>query len=55
MKHSHLLSTFSTLALGSSLFAAEKLELQPKDHVAIIGNALTERMLPASWDRLLFL
>ncbi len=37
------------LAAGLPLPAAEKLELKPGDHVAIIGNALADRMQHDGW------
>ncbi len=47
MKLSQLISTICVSALSSSILAAPpvKLELAPGEHVAIVGNALADRML----------
>ena len=47
MKRHPLATAFSFAALCTSLTAAPpaKLELQPGEHVAIVGNALADRML----------
>ena len=39
----------SLLLLAPSVRAADKLELQPGDHIAIVGNALPDRMQHSGW------
>ncbi|HEY6167622.1 MAG TPA: SGNH/GDSL hydrolase family protein, partial [Verrucomicrobiae bacterium] len=44
-----LVATLTSLLLAASAPAADRLELKPGDHVALIGNALADRMQHHGW------